>query len=51
MIHEIVQKVDIVVKKIPFVENLVDSFTKTLTRRVFDGHKGSIGIGCILDLL
>ena len=31
------------VDKIPSIENLVDYFIKTLTRRVFVGHKGSIG--------
>ena len=32
------------VDKIPFVENLVDPFTKTLTRRVFVSHRDNIGI-------
>ena len=29
--------------KIPSMENLVDLFTKTLTGRVFVGHKDNIG--------
>ena len=32
-----------IVDKIPSVENLVDPFTKTLTERVFVGHKDNIG--------
>ena len=31
------------VDKIPSMGNLVDSFTKTLTRRVFVSHKDNIG--------
>ena len=31
------------VDKIPFVENLVDSFTKTLIGSVFVGHRDDIG--------
>ena len=31
------------VEKITYVENLVDLFTKTLTRKVFVGHNESIG--------
>ena len=31
------------VDKIPFMENLVDLFTKTLIRTVFVGHKDNIG--------
>ena len=31
------------VDKIPSVNNLVDFVTKTLTRRVFVGHKDNIG--------
>ena len=30
------------VEKIPFVEKLVDPFTKTLTRGVFVGHSDNI---------
>ena len=29
--------------KIPFIENLVDLFTKTLIGRVFVGHRDNIG--------
>ena len=32
------------VDKIPFMENLVDPFTKTLTRRVCVGDKDNIGL-------
>ena len=31
------------VDKIPSMNNLANSFTKILTRRVFDGHKDNIG--------
>ena len=34
---------DIMVDKIPSMEKLVYPFTKTLTRRVFIGHKDNIG--------
>ena len=51
MIHEIIQIGDVVGKKIPFTNNLVDSFTKTLIRNVFDGHRDSIGVKCIPNIL
>ena len=44
MIHEIVMKGDIVVEKIAFKENLMDPFTKTLSIRVFDGHRDTLGV-------
>ena len=31
------------IDKIPSVENLVDSFTKILTGKVFVGHRDNIG--------
>ena len=31
------------IDKIPSVENLVDPFTKILTRKVFVGHRDNIG--------
>ena len=39
------------VDKIPYVENLVDPFTKTLTGRVFVGHRNNIGFRCVSDVL
>ena len=39
------------VDKIPYVENLVDPFTKTLTGRVFVGHRNNIGFRCTSDVL
>ena len=40
---EIVSRSDVIVDKIPYVENLSDPFTKTLTGRVFVGHRDNIG--------
>ena len=40
-----------VVKKIAFVENLVDPFTNTLFTRVFDGDRDSLGIKCVPNIL
>ena len=34
---------DMMVDNIPSVENLLDRFTKKLTRRVFVGHRDNIG--------
>ena len=51
LIREIVQRGDIMVEKIPSADNLADPFTKTLTGRVFDGHKDSIGIKCVPSML
>ena len=39
LIREIVMRGDTVLKKIASVKNLVDPFTKTLSTRVFDGHR------------
>ena len=41
---------DVVVEKITYTENLVDPFTKTLSTRAFDEHKGSIGVRCISNM-
>ena len=51
LIREIVQRGDIMVEKIPFMDNLADPFTKTLTGRVFDGHRDSIGVRCVPSML
>ena len=37
--------------KIAIAKNLVNSFTTTLTIRVFDGHRGSIVVTCIPNRL
>ena len=39
------------VDKMPSMENLVDPFTKTLTRRLFVGHRDSIGFKCVSNML
>ena len=41
----------IIVKKIPFAKNLVDTFSKTLSSNVFYGHKDSIDIKYIPNML
>ena len=38
-------------EKIPFMDNLVNPFTKTLIDRVFFGHKDSIGVRCVVSML
>lgn len=42
---------DIVVEKIPSVKNLVDSFTKISSTKIFDGHKDSLGVKCVPNML
>ena len=42
---------DIVVKKIPSADNLVNPFTMTLTGRLFDGHMDSISVRCVRSML
>ena len=37
-------KGDMTMEKIASVENLPDPFTKTLSTRVFDGHRGNLGV-------
>ena len=44
-------KGDMMVDKIPFVKNLVDLFTKTLSGRVFDGHKDNTGFRWVSNML
>ena len=39
------------IEKIPFANNLIDLFAKTLTRRVFDGHKDNIGVRFVPSML
>ena len=39
------------VEKIPYMDNLVDPLTKTLTRRVFDGHRDTIGVRYVPSML
>ena len=43
---EIVHKGDVVVEKIPSVDNLMDPFTKTLIG-IFDGHRDNIVFRCV----
>lgn len=42
---------DVAMEKIAFAENLANLFTKTLSTRVFDGHRNSIGVKCIPSML
>ena len=51
MIREIVMKGDVVVEKIASIENLIDHFTKTLSIGVFDGHRDSLGVKCVPNIL
>lgn len=37
--------------KIPSAKNLIDPFTKALSSRVFDGHKDSIGVSYMVNML
>ena len=39
------------VKKIHFVENLLDHFTKSFSSRVFDGHKENISVRCVSNMI
>ena len=47
--HEIVLKGDVVVE-IASIENLADPFTKTLSTRVFDGYRDSLGVRCVPNM-
>ena len=47
----IVQMGDIVVKKIPFKDNLTNPINKTLTGRAFDGHMDNISVKCVPSIL
>nr|CAN64533.1 hypothetical protein VITISV_035920 [Vitis vinifera] len=51
LIREIVMKVVVVVEKITFAENLADPFMKTLSTRVFNGHKDNLGVRCVPNML
>ncbi|KAL6319824.1 hypothetical protein AAG906_036888 [Vitis piasezkii] len=51
LIHEIVMRRDMTLEKIAFAKNLVDPFMKTLSTRVFDGHRDSFGIRCVPNML
>ena len=51
LIHEIVLRRDVVVKKIGSMKNLKDPFMNTLSIRVFDGHKDNIGVKCLPNML
>ena len=51
MVYEIVKRGVVMIKKIPFANNLTDLFAKTLTRRVFDGHKDNIGVRFVPSML
>ena len=48
---EIIVKEDVVVEKITSMENLVDHFMKTLSIRIFDGHRDNLGIKCVPSML
>ena len=50
LICEILVKEDMVVE-ITSTENLVDPFTKTLSTRIFDGHRDNLGIKCVPSML
>ena len=43
--------VNVVVEKIPFVDKLIDLFTKTLKGKVFDDHRDNIYARCVLSML
>ena len=51
MILNIVYRGDIMVEKISSIDNLTDPFTKTLRKRVFDGHKDNIVARCVATML
>ena len=51
LIHEMVKRSKLVVKKVPSTDNLVDPFNKILTRRVFNHQKNSISVRCISCML
>ena len=44
MIREIVNREEVVVKKIPILDNLADPFTKTLTEKLFFKHLEGMGL-------
>ena len=38
-------------EKIASIENLTNLFMKTLSTRVFDGHRDNLGIRCVTNML
>ena len=51
LIHEIVMKGNVAVKKITSMDNLIYPFMKTLFFRILDGHKDNLGVRCVLGML
>ena len=51
LILKIVYRGDIMVEKISSINNLTNLFTKTLTKRVFDGHRDNIVARCVASML
>ena len=51
LIKEIVHRGDVTITKITTMENLADSFTKTLTVKVFKGHLEGMGLRDMTHLL
>src|SRR5215813_10565434 len=51
LIREIVQRGDVSIIKIASPDNLADSFTKTLSAKVFEGHLDGLGLRDISHLL
>ncbi|WRX21062.1 Reverse transcriptase [Theobroma cacao] len=44
LIREIIQREEVIVKKIPTEQNLASTFTMTLTQKSFDGHLEGLGM-------
>ena len=40
-----------VIEKIVFAKHLVDPFMKTLSTRVFHGHRDKLGVKCVPSML
>ncbi|KAL5776890.1 hypothetical protein ACOSP7_009816 [Xanthoceras sorbifolium] len=51
LIREIVQRREVTVTKIMLQDNLANSFTKTLTAKVFEGHLEGLGLRGMSHLL
>ena len=51
LIHDIVQRGDVLVTKVTSEDNLADPFTKSLTSKVFDRHVEGMGVRCVQALL
>ena len=51
LIHEIVNRGDVVVSQIASEDNLVDLFTKGLSQKIFDQHVEGMGVRCIATWL